>query len=267
MCNMTERKESRAIKICCATFYESDAARMLLGDILHPGGLELTAYLGQVMGLSPEDRVLDIACGRGSSAVHLAKKFGCHVTGVDYGEDNVAAARQHAAAQGSSHLTVFQQGDAERLPFEDSSFDALISECSYCTFPDRTKAAGEMFRVLRPGGRVGLTDMVVNGMLPEEMQTVLSWVSCIGGAGPVDEYVSQLQKSGFTGFMVEDKREALLEMINGIRRKFLAVELATGLWKMDLGGIDLKKAKSLARSAEELTEKGVIAYALIMARK
>ncbi len=66
---------------------------MLLGDILHPGGLELTGYLGTMLELNAMDRVLDIACGRGASAVYLAKRFGCHVTGLDFGPDNIAAAK------------------------------------------------------------------------------------------------------------------------------------------------------------------------------
>ncbi|MFC2045785.1 class I SAM-dependent methyltransferase [Chloroflexota bacterium] len=262
-----EQEKSPEIKSCCATFYESDIVRLLMGDVLHPGGLELTEYLGNKMSLSPEDRILDIACGRGSSAVYLVKKYGCRMTGVDYSEGNIASAREHAATQGVSNLTFFHQSDAERLPFEDSSFDAVITECSYCTFPDKTKAASEMFRVLRSGGRVGITDMVINGTLPEEMQSVLSWVTCIGGAGSANEYVSQLQKPGFTGFMVEDKREVLLEMIDDIRRKFLALDLATGIWKMDMAGIDLTKAKDLMQNAVALIEKGVVGYVLITAKK
>jgi len=75
---------------------------MLLGDILHPGGLELTGHLGAVIELNDKDRVLDVACGRGSSAVHLAKRFGCHISGLDYGEDNVATAEKHASTKGCS---------------------------------------------------------------------------------------------------------------------------------------------------------------------
>jgi arsenite methyltransferase len=75
----------RQIKICCATFYQSDVVRMLLGDVFHPGGLALTQHLGEVIGLGPADHVLDVACGRGASAVHLAERFGCHVTGLDWG--------------------------------------------------------------------------------------------------------------------------------------------------------------------------------------
>lgn len=264
---MTQQKESCEIKICCATFYESDIVRLLLGDILHPGGLALTAYLGQLMGLSPEDRVLDIACGRGSSAVHLAQKFGCHVTGVDYGEDNISAAKELTAAQGVSHLTAFRQGDAERLPFEDSTFDALFSECSYCTFPDKDEASKEMVRVLKSNGRLGVTDITINNPLPNDVQSLLGWVSCIAGAGSANEYVSQLQKAGFASFTVEDKREALIEMVNDVRRKFLALEMAVGLKKLNLRDFNLLEAKRLARRALELIDEELISYSLIIAKK
>jgi cyclopropane fatty-acyl-phospholipid synthase-like methyltransferase len=79
---VTDTTTDREIKICCATFYQSDVVRMLLGDVFHSGGLTLTRYLGEVIGLGPGDRVLDVACGRGASAVHLAECFGCHVTGT-----------------------------------------------------------------------------------------------------------------------------------------------------------------------------------------
>ena len=86
---LIERKEAREIKTCCATFYQSDIVRLLSGDVLHPGGLELTGYLGTVVGLSSEDKVLDIACVRDTSVVYMAKRFGCHVTGLDYGQGNM----------------------------------------------------------------------------------------------------------------------------------------------------------------------------------
>ncbi|MFC1980652.1 SAM-dependent methyltransferase [Chloroflexota bacterium] len=112
---MIERKEANEIKTCYATFYQSDIARLLLGDVFHPGGLELTGYLGKVTGLGNVDKVLDIACGRGASVVNLAKHFGCHVTSLDYGQDNISAAQNQASLENISHLTAFRKGDAEGL--------------------------------------------------------------------------------------------------------------------------------------------------------
>lgn len=264
---MNNRTDDQQINVCCATFYESDVVRILLGDVLHPGGLALTHRLGEVVGLSEKDRVLDVACGRGASAVYLARSFGCHVTGVDYGPQNVAAAEAHGRDQRMAQLTSFRLGDAEGLPFDDGTFDVLISECSFCTFPNKRMAAAEMARVLSTRGRLGLTDMTVNGPLPDDIQSLLAWVACVAGAGTPSDYQSVLEGAGFDGVVVEDHRPALLDMVNRVRRKLLAVELAAGLGKLDLGDIDLSVAKSLARRALELIEGRVAGYTLIAAKK
>src|SRR6266849_5982910 len=91
--------EHEQVKHCCARLYESDLTRFLLGDSFHPGGLKLTGQLGRMLGLSPASRVLDVACGKGTTAVLLAKEFGCEVFGIDYGDQNVATARSLARAE------------------------------------------------------------------------------------------------------------------------------------------------------------------------
>jgi len=273
---MTDKITEGQIKLCCATLYQSDIVHMLLGNVLHPGGLALTYHLGTLIGLKQTDLVLDVACGRGASAIHLAQNFGCHVTGVDYGPENVAAAEADAAAHSVAHLTTFCQGDAERLPFCTNSFDAVISECSFCTFPDKATAAAEIARVLRPGGWLALTDMTVKGALPEDIQSLLSWVICIAGAGTQEEYVATLQAAGFASFHIEDQHAALLEMVKDVRHKLMGVALAAALGKLNLGdilgqlnmgGVDLSEGKSLARRVVELIESGVIGYTLITARR
>ncbi len=124
-----------------------------------------------------------------------------------------------------------------------------------------------MARVLRPGGRLGLTDISVNGPLPGELQSLLARVACVAGAGTPEEYVATLRRAGFEDFTVEDQRNALLEMVNDVRRKLLGAELAIGLGKLDLGDLDLTEGKYLARRAVKLIEGGVVGYTLITARK
>jgi len=119
----------------------------------------------------------------------------------------------------------------------------------------------------QPGGRLGLTDMTVSGLLPDDIQTLLAWVTCVAGAGAPEDYMATLREAGFTDFTVEDQRGALLEMVNDVRRKLLGVELAAGLGKMDLGNLDLSEGKRLARRAIELIEDGTVGYTLITARK
>jgi arsenite methyltransferase len=274
---MTSMTTDREIKACCATFYQSDLVRMLLGDVFHPGGLALTRHLGARIGLGPGDQVLDVACGRGASAAQLAEQFGCHVTGLDYGAENMAAAEAHATERGVGALISFRRGDAEGLPFDDGRFDAVISECSFCTFPDKAMAAAEMARVLRspepaegkPGGRLGLTDMTVSGPLPDDTlcESLLAWVACVAGAGTPEDYVTTLQAAGFADFDREDRRDALLDMVSDVRRRLLGIELAAGLGKLSLGDLNLDEGKRLARRAVELIEDGTVGYTLITARK
>jgi ubiquinone/menaquinone biosynthesis C-methylase UbiE len=76
-----------------------------------------------------------VASGRGTSAFHLAKSFGCKATGVDLSEENVHLATAEAARRGLGDRVSFELGDAERLPFGDSTFDAIVCECAFCTFP------------------------------------------------------------------------------------------------------------------------------------
>ena len=139
------------IKQCCARLYESDLAQMLLGESFHPGGLQLTERLGILLGLDAGSRLLDVASGKGTSAIFLAERFGCRVDGIDYSAQNVEQATAAAAAKGLTSQVRFQQADAERLPADDGGFDAVICECAFCTFPDKRAATREFARVLRPG--------------------------------------------------------------------------------------------------------------------
>src|SRR5260370_3326515 len=174
------RPEQGQIKTCCATLYESDLTRFLLGDSFHPGGLQLTAQLGRILRLGPASRVLDVACGKGTTTIFLAKEFGCEVFGIDYGEQNVAAARSLAQANQVDSRVQFERGDAESLPFADAAFDAVICECAFCTFPDKVASAREFFRVLPRGGHVGISDPTRERPLPAELDRLLAVLACIG---------------------------------------------------------------------------------------
>src|SRR6516225_4294438 len=122
------------LKRCCSSAYESEFARMLLGNSFHPGGLDLTRRVGVLLNLRPGLRVLDVASGKGESAIFLAKEFGCEVIGIDFGPQNVAEATGRAAADRLSHLVTFREGDAEHVEFPDAIFDRVICECAFCTF-------------------------------------------------------------------------------------------------------------------------------------
>src|SRR5260370_35844245 len=263
----TDRPGTEVLKQCCAKLYESDLAKILLGDYFHPGGLRLTERLGSLLGLTAESHVLDVASGKGASALFLAERFGWHVVGIDYSAQNVADASQLASAKELSSLVRFERGDAERLQFPDESFDAIICECAFCTFPNKTEATGEFARVLRPGGRVGLSDLTRDPVLPKELEGLLAWIACIANAQRVAGYVEYLRAAHFDMETVEFHDEALAEMVQQIGMKLLSAEVLVGLKKLVLPGIDFKSARQMGQNALTAIQRGQLGYAVLIALK
>lgn len=255
------------LKSCCATLYESDFARLLLGDSFHPGGLRLTHRLGELLELGPGTRVLDVASGKGESAIFLARHFGCEVVGIDFGAENVRQSTARAAEAGVGQLAQFRQGDAERIDFPDTTFDAAVCECAFCTFPEKATAAAEFARILKPGGKVGLSDLTRSIELPSELEGLLAWIACIADAQPAGEYVAYFEAAGFTGLDLELHDEALAEMVRDIQGKLLGAELMTKLKKLDIAGVDFAQAKALARAAADAVRAKRLGYAIVTGQR
>ena len=257
-----------AIKQCCAAVYDSEAVKLLVGDSLHPGGTELTVRLGRILNLGPRARVLDIAAGRGTSAITLATQFGCEVIGVDYSPRNIAAAKRAASGRSLSAKLSFYCGDAEQLPFADASFDAIVCECALCTFPEKQSAIAEFARVLRAGGRFGLSDLTQQGAaLPAELENLVSWIACIADARPLADYVTLLTAAGLVILTIEEHNGALLDLVNQMRTRLLVTEVAMRLNKLVLPSFDIATVKDFTRHAINAIRTGKIGYAIITAAK
>lgn len=259
--------EEQSVKQCCATFYSSDFASLLLGESFHPGGTELTYHLGALLGLTAASSVLDVASGRGTSALHLAESFGSRVTGVDLSEENVRAATDAAHRRGLAQLVTFQLGDAERLPFADNSFNAIVCECAFCTFPSKQVAASEFHRVLKPGGLLGLSDLTRTEEALPDLGGLLAWIACIADALPVNRYTAILQAAGLHPKVVEDHGPSLTEMVRQIQGKLLGAEILSKLKKIELPGVDFATAKQFAGAAMVAARNNQLGYTLIVAKK
>jgi SAM-dependent methyltransferase len=124
-----------------------------------------TAFTGEVLceavDLRAGQRVLDVACGTGNTALSAGRRF-CAAVGVDFVPALIERARERAAAERLP--ATFEVGDAEDLPFEDASFDVVLSVFGSMFAPDQEKAAGELVRVCRPGGKIGLASWTPDGM-------------------------------------------------------------------------------------------------------
>ncbi|MHA2236808.1 MAG: methyltransferase domain-containing protein [Candidatus Hodarchaeales archaeon] len=257
---------STDFKTACCNFYEQDILKLLLGDSLHPGGLELTKNLGKQLRLQPNDTVLDLASGLGTSACFLAEEFGSSFIGLDLSRKNVNEANRAAQKRGLDNVK-FEVGDAITLPFQDDFFDVVISECSFCIFPNKNVAAKEMYRILKPKGRLGMSDVAIEGKLPFSAQDLLLRIACIADALSIQGYKDVFEKVGFKITSVIDERKFVLKTFEEIKKKIFLAELAIGLKKIDIGVLDIKKAKSWLKEGQRLVNEGYGTYITIIGIK
>jgi cyclopropane fatty-acyl-phospholipid synthase-like methyltransferase len=124
----------------------------------------------RTLNLTATDHVLDVGCGSGGPALFLAREIGCRVTGVDVDEAGLRAGETAARQSGLADIVIFRKADvAQPLPFPDNEFDALVSMDALCHFPNRARLFIEWRRVLRPGGRLLVTDpVVVTGLVTKD---------------------------------------------------------------------------------------------------
>ena len=265
-----QQSEPEDVKSCCTKFYETDLVSKFLGDSFHPGGVELTVHLGERLGLKEDMKVLDVACGSGTSAITLAQKFGCHVTGIDLSEKNLAKAREKAKEAGLEDSLEFVKSDAERIQFPDKLFDAVICECALCTFPDKKTAVSEIFRVLKKGGKAGITDVVIEGELPEDLKNIFFQVACIAGAESDKGYRKLLSEGGFTQIEIEDHShtvQGLMETAEKLMRSWDLIDMLCGCDIESVFGISKERARDLIDSGLAELEKGSIGYGLFIGVK
>jgi arsenite methyltransferase len=261
----TDPTDADAVKACCAAVYGVDLATFFLGESYHPGGKDLTRRLAEALALQPEESVLDVASGIGTSALLLAADSAVRVLGVDLGDAQVIEARSRAHRAGFGDRVRFEVGDAERLPVESDKFDAVVCECAFCTFPDKTTAAAELARVLRPGGRVGITDVWLDpATLDEELASLAGRIACLADARPVEELIALLEGAGLRVERVEHHDDALARSIERVETRLRALRLVD---LPLLRSFDLHRGISLARRAANMVASGNAGYVLVVATK
>ncbi len=155
----------------------------------------------------PGETVVDLGSGAGLDVFLSAERVGQggRVIGVDMTPEMIARARANAARLGASNVE-FRLGEIEHLPLPDACADVIVSNCVINLLVDKRPAFSEAFRVLRPGGRLVVSDIVSAGPLPEELKTPELWSACVGGALPEADYLRIIAEAGFAPVEVLSKR-------------------------------------------------------------
>jgi arsenite methyltransferase len=191
---------------CCApqnTLYPIEVLQNLPADIAG-----FTAGSGNPVSpasLQPGETVLDLGSGGGLDCFLAARQVGesGRIIGVDMTPEMLSRARQAALRLGFKNVE-FRQGYLESLPVDDNSVDVVISNCVINLSPDKPQVLREIFRVLKPGGRMSVSDIVTNRPVPEIRQVdTEDWCGCTSGALPSQEYIEQLRAAGFVDIQLK----------------------------------------------------------------
>jgi len=158
--------------------------------------------------LNAGETVLDLGSGGGIDVLLSAKRVGPtgKAYGLDMTDEMLALARENQRKAGVENVE-FLKGEIENIPLPDNSVDVVISNCVINLSADKDRVLRETFRVLKPGGRFAVSDVVTRGQIPADVrENILLWVGCIAGALEEYEYVDKLAKAGFDGIDVEPTR-------------------------------------------------------------
>jgi arsenite methyltransferase len=201
---------STAMDSCCdpitTNLYDATQASQIPEDALKASlGCGNPTALAQLL---PGETVLDLGSGGGIDVLLSAQRVGPtgKAYGLDMTDEMLALARENQRKSGVSNVD-FLKGEIENIPLPDNSVDVIISNCVINLSADKGRVLREAFRVLKPGGRLAVSDVVVRGEVPDAVRKdVLLWVGCIAGALQDTEYVAKLSEAGFESIEIEPTR-------------------------------------------------------------
>ena len=243
---------------CCSTFYEQDWVRNLAEDIFHPGGEDLTRRTIAAMDLPVHATLADLGCGTGTSALMLARDFDLQVSAVDFSAANIERAIEKTDSD--SAVVRFIQADAQKLPFEDDEFDGILAECSFSLFAEQVAVLAEIKRVLKPGGRLAITDMAIGGALPADIAEIISPWTCLVDAMDQQTYAQGFAAAGFEIQVIADESAGLTNLIQLLKRKLLLLGAGGALAGGSTPTFDLATIKYWLDRFQAEVEKGSIRY-------
>jgi arsenite methyltransferase len=206
---------------CCGTgsLLEGDALDPITGNLYgsdETSGLPAEAVRASfgcgnptaLATIQPGETVLDLGSGGGIDVLLSARRVGPtgKVYGLDMTDEMLALARDNQQKAGVTNVE-FLKGDIEQIPLPDNSVDLIISNCVINLSPEKDRVLKEAFRVLKPGGRLAISDIVVRGSMPQEIRhSIELWAGCVAGALEDAVYLTKLQQAGFEQTSIEPTR-------------------------------------------------------------
>jgi len=228
---------------CCGTADSKIVGYTVMkDDYTHLDGYVEDADLGLGCGLPTEfaaikkgDVVVDLGSGAGNDVFVARAITGDEgkVIGIDMTKEMIDKANTNNAKLGFKNVE-FRLGDIEAMPLEDSIVDVVVSNCVLNLVPDKQKAFAEIYRILKPGGHFCVSDIVINGELPENLKkSAMMYAGCVSGAIQQDDYLNIISAAGFTNS--EIKKTKVIDLPDEILREYLSEAELTGYRQSGVG--------------------------------
>lgn len=247
------RQESICCKPSCCAPKEPDEAGRAMGysaeDLQSPaaqGNLNLgCGNPGAIANLKAGETVVDLGSGAGFDALLAAPKLGAtgRFIGIDMTPEMLARARTNAVNQGYAETVEFREGLIEDLPVASETVDVVISNCVINLSPDKRAAFREAHRILKPGGRLAVSDILLSAPLPDDVVSASLLVACLAGAETEEEYIKHIEVAGFVD--IEFERQSVENLFELLK--------SDPTLKDAVAGIGEARAKELASTAFSYT--------------
>lgn len=238
-------KQDKAINAssCCgATPSSNKIYNIMMDDYSKVEGYNPDADLGLGCGLptafaqiAEGDTVVDLGSGAGNDCFVARHEtgFSGKVIGIDFSEAMIEKARMNAEKLGFNNVE-FRYGDIEQMPLSNSVADVVVSNCVLNLVPNKKAVISEIFRVLKPGGHFSISDIVLNGELPEELQkSAEMYAGCVSGAIQKNEYLQFIQDAGFMNITIQKEKPIVIP--DDILTKYLDAESLASFTKGETG--------------------------------
>jgi ubiquinone/menaquinone biosynthesis C-methylase UbiE len=228
----SQPKEQNALSCCGATGCGTgDVYNIMADDYTNLEGYNADADLGLGCGLPTEfaqiktgDTVIDLGSGAGNDAFIARRIVGekGKVIGIDFTEAMIEKARDNAEKLNLKNVE-FRQGDIESMPVTSNKADVIVSNCVLNLVPNKHKVFSEVYRVLKPGGHFSISDIVLQGALPERWKEVAElYAGCVSGAIQKKEYLGIIEESGFVNISLQKEKEIIIP--DNILQQYLSAD-------------------------------------------